>query len=233
MSGKDLIARLMDKLEARTHAELAAKLDRKAQWIQTCKNSKSLTERQIAGLILAARRAGLREAHNSALRPIVEFFPIDRTESKRGRNFEILCTKTGDGGCHAYLQGLKEELNSHFGVYVFSDSRGRAIYVGKARKQSLWKEMNLAYNRERGEVQKIKRVSHPSRNQAYATSRERARQIADHVVPLHELAEYFSAYDVSDGMINDLEAMLVRSFANDLLNQRMERFSQQRRRTGA
>lgn len=30
-------------------------------------------------------------------------------------------------------------------------------------------------------------------------------------------------------MIGEVEAMLVRSFANDLLNQRMERFGQQRK----
>jgi len=75
-------------------------------------------------------------------------------------------------------------------------------------------------------VQKIKRVTHPQRNQEYRTGKEKARQIVDHVVPLHELAAYFSAHEVTDGMINEVEAMLVRSFANDLLNKRMERFRQ-------
>ena len=37
------------------------------------------------------------------------------------------------------------------------------------------------------------------------------------------MASYFSAYKVDDGMIGDVEALLVRSFANDLLNIRMER----------
>jgi hypothetical protein len=41
---------------------------------------------------------------------------------------------------------------------------------------------------------------------------------------LYDLADYFSAYSVDDGMINDLEALLVRGFANDLLNVKMERF---------
>jgi hypothetical protein len=78
-------------------------------------------------------------------------------------------------------------------------------------------------------VQKIKRVKHPLRNQAYTNSQEKARQITDHVVPLYELASYFSAYEVTDGMVDEVEAMLVRGFANDLLNARMERFGQQRR----
>jgi hypothetical protein len=113
---------------------------------------------------------------------------------------------------------------------VFFDSRGQAIYTGKARRQNLWKEMNLAFNRNRGEIQKIKRVHHPTRKQSYRTSDEKARQIRDSFVPLHELARYFSAYQIADTMINELEAMLVRSFANDLLNQRMERFGQQKKK---
>jgi hypothetical protein len=64
----------------------------------------------------------------------------------------------------------------------------------------------------------------------YRTSDEKARQITDQVVRLSELASYFSAYQVADGMINEMEAVLVRSFANDLLNKKMERFGQQKKR---
>jgi hypothetical protein len=109
-------------------------------------------------------------------------------------------------------------------VYLFFDSRGQAIYAGRARKQTLWKEVNLAFNRARGEVQKIKRVIHPKRSQEYKTSDEKARQIVGQAVSLHELAHYLSAYAVRDGLIDKVEAMLVRSFANDLLNIRMENF---------
>ena len=93
----------------------------------------------------------------------------------------------------------------------------------------MWKEIKLAFNRERGDVQNIRRVRHPERNKIYRTSDEKARQIVDQVVPIHELAAYFSAYEVADGLIGEVEAMLVRSFANDLLNVRMERFDHQRR----
>jgi hypothetical protein len=41
------------------------------------------------------------------------------------------------------------------------------------------------------------------------------------------LATYFSAYQIVDGMVNKLEALLVRSFANNLLNKRMETFGLQ------
>jgi hypothetical protein len=60
-------------------------------------------------------------------------------------------------------------------VYVFFDSRGQAIYAGKAKRQTLWKEMTAAFNRARDSVQRIKRVRHPKRRVAYRTSDEKAR----------------------------------------------------------
>lgn len=231
MIGSDLIAALKRKFGVTTDTALAKKIGITVPGIQLWKNRTQVTERQLSELVHKASLAGARNMQSSALRPIVEFFATKRTESTQGKKYELISTKTANGGKHAYRLGLRQELERHSGVYIFFDSRGRAIYVGKARKQSLWKEMNLAFNRERGDVQKIKRVNHPARNQAYTTSKEKARQISDHVVPLCELASYFSAYEVTDGMINEVEAMLVRSFANDLLNKRMERFGQQRKKT--
>jgi len=90
--------------------------------------------------------------------------------------------------------------------------------------------MTNAFNRDRGGVQNIKLVNHPLRNQPYKNSEEIARQIVDRDVPLSWLASYFSAYEVQDWMVNDLEAILVRVFANDLLNKNMKKFHQQRTR---
>ena len=112
-------------------------------------------------------------------------------------------------------------------AYIFYDSQGRALYVGRTEKQHLWGEMRNAFNRSR-EIQKIRTVNHPTRNQPFRTSEEKARQIVERQVKLYDLAHYFSAYEVAESMIPELEAMLVRGFANDLLNQRMERFDQQR-----
>ena len=133
-----------------------------------------------------------------------------------------------DGAEHRYRAGLKESLDNNNGVYVFYDSRGHAIYAGKAVGQSLWKEMNLAFNRERGDLQMIRRVAHPTRNEEYRPAGEVDRQIRDETVLLSELAEYFSAYRVTDGFIGEVESLLVRAFANDLLNKRMEKFDVQR-----
>ena len=87
----------------------------------------------------------------------------------------------------------------------------------------MWKEINLAFNRDRG-VQKIRRVNHPDRRQDFRTSDEMRRQILSTQVRLSDLATYVSAWRVADGMICDLEALLIRAFPNDLLNTKMENF---------
>lgn len=224
MKGSQVIAALKKKLKVRTDDRLAKRLGMSLPSIQLWKRRVKLTPRQLAELVYRTGRAGAKNFQMNAIRPVVEFFPIEKQKSAHGANYQIF-----DSEDHLYKNGLKAELDQYYGVYIFFDSRGQAIYAGKARKQKLWKEINLAFNRDRGKVQKIKRVRHPTRQQEYRTSDEKARQIADHVVPLYEIASYFSAYRVLDGMIDDLEALLVRSFANNLLNIKMERFARSRR----
>jgi len=229
MKGRDVISELAKKFKIRTDLELSKKLGITTQAIQIWKNREKVTERQLAGLISKAMQAEAANLQRNAIRPIAEFFRVDKCETKLGKKYELFDTKTKEGDSHPYLNGLRQELERCHGVYIFFDSRGRAIYTGKARHQELWKEMNNAFNRDRGEVQKVKKVNHPSRKQAYLTSDEVHRQIRDCQVPLHDLACYFSAYEIADGMVGNMEAMLVRSFANDLLNCRMERFGRHKR----
>ncbi len=228
MKGVDVISAVKKKLGVSTDRALADRLGITTQAIHNWKNRGKVTERQVAGLLSIAMKASAKDTQVTAIRPLVEFFRVEKCLSKQGARFEIFSTQDTDGKQSPYHSGLRDELEVHHGVYIFFDSRGQAIYAGKARLQNLWKEINLAFNRKRGDVQKIKRVSHPTRKQAYRNSNEKARQITDHVIPLHEIAAYFSAYLVSDGLIGEVEAMLVRSFANDLLNVRMERFGHQR-----
>lgn len=228
MTGKAAIDALKKKFKVSTDRALATRLGMTGQAIQDWKKRTRVSSDDLARVAFRARKAGAAHSQRSAIRPFVEFFEIDACEVGRGSKCVLFDTLDENDRKHPYLHGLKEELDAHHGVYIFFDSRGQAIYAGKARRQSLWKEMNLAFNRERGEIQSIKRVRHPSRRVQYRTSDEKARQIVDKQVPLSELAAYFSAYEVADGMINDVEALLVRSFANNLLNKRMERFSRQR-----
>ena len=229
MKGIEVIEALKRKLDLSTDRELSNRLGITGHAIHNWKVRRTVTARQVVGLLNRAIIASAKSTHSTAIRPLVEFFPIERCPSRQGARFEIFATRDGEGDVRPYYKGLRDELEGKHGEYIFFDSRGQAIYAGKARRQNLWKEIKLAFNRERGDVQNIRRVRHPERNKIYRTSDEKARQIVDQVVPIHELAAYFSAYEVADGLIGEVEAMLVRSFANDLLNVRMERFDHQRR----
>lgn len=218
MRGDRLINALKRKFRVTTDSALAKHLGMSIPAIQLWKNRRALTARQVAGLVHKA------SFQSNIIRPVVEFFPVKKCETRNGAAFELFSTTDERGNPHPYRVGLKNELTKHTGIYVFFDSRGSAIYVGKARRQKLWNESNHAFNRDRGNVQNIRRVRHPRQRRAYQTTEEKRRQIVEFDVQLHELAAYYSAYHVADAMINDLESLLVRSFANDLLNIRMENF---------
>lgn len=185
---------------------------------------KELSPRQIGNLLEKYHAARQRELVQNTVLPIVEFLHIDPVEKKRAAGWQIFGTGNGGDEDNRYLSGLRERLEQKHGIYVFHDSRGRAIYAGKAQKLSLWAEMNNAFNRDRKEVQSIKRVCHPSRNVLYRGPEEKERQIVKEPVALHHIASYFSAYEVPDMFISKFEALIVRAFANDLLNVRMEKF---------
>ncbi|MBD9477242.1 hypothetical protein IB268_30330 [Achromobacter sp. ACM01] len=218
--GEELVIALKAKYGLKTDRALANHLDLTPAGLNVWRRWKVVTPKQILNVLARAERAAQKELHRNAIRPVVEFFKLDKVPSRHGTKFEIFDSSP----THPYLHGLSEELRTHHGVYVFFDSRGHAIYAGKARKQKLWKELNLAFNRDRKDVQTVKRVNHPSRRQPYKTNEEKQRQISSRAIPLHDMAAYVSAYKVVDEMVDGVEAMLVRSFANDLLNVRMERF---------
>lgn len=185
---------------------------------------KDLTAKQVANLVEKYAKAEQKAFISGAVVPIVEFLEIYLTESPRGAAWQIFLTED-DGGDYLYYKGLKKSLDESHGIYIFHDSRGRAIYAGKAQKLSLWVEMNNAFNRQRGEVQNIKRVSHPQgRTIRYQGFEEKKRKIVKQEVALHNIASYCSAYSVPDALIGKFEALIVRTFANDLLNVRMENF---------
>lgn len=227
MNGRDLIEQVRrsitgDRERAATDRAVAAHLGISVTSLANWERRDEVTVRQMAGLLSSAAKASRRRAHEEVIRPIVEFFQIRRTPVGSGDQFRIFSAGGGDDA-HPYLTGLKSELDKHRGVYMFYDSRGRALYAGKTRAQSLWTELNLAYNRDR-DLQNILRVQHPERRQDFRTSDEMRRQIRRVNVRLHELAEYVSAYEVADEMIGEIESLLIRAFPNDLLNKKIEHF---------
>lgn len=221
MNGKDLVAELKRKLSINTDRSLAAHLGMTEIALGGWKRgTKALTPRQVANAIDKASKVAVQKAHRATLRPIVEFFPIDAVESAGGMKYELFPTGKDDNPLHVQLRNT---LSKGIGIFVFYDTRGRAIYAGKAKEQSLWAEMKSVFNRER-DTQSVYRVDHPSRRQAFKPSYEKPRQPIRTQLLLSDLAAYVSVYEVEKMMINDLEALLVRGFANDLLNVRMEKF---------
>jgi hypothetical protein len=116
---------------------------------------------------------------------------------------------------------IRKELRKAHGIYVFYNSQGRAIYIGKANRRSLWGELKSAFNRNR-ETQTVWRVKHPRIGTIFRPAYEKKRRIRRRKVFLHEIAAYVSVYEVGDRLINSLEALMMRAFPNELTNARME-----------
>lgn len=223
MKASSLIEALKRKLGVTTQAELAAELGLSNNTLSNWNSrDKDLTADQIASALVKAREAAVTDTQFHTIKPIVEFFPIQATYTKRQAGYEIIGKSTSE-----LNKGLFEALSKDSGIYIFYDSRGQALYAGKAKAQSLWKEMNSAFNRDRA-VQTFKLVPHQTESETFSPAHETSRQHKPTQLKLHQLAGYFSAYKVDAGMIDDLEALLVRGFANDLLNIKMERFAHAR-----
>ncbi|AOZ10694.1 hypothetical protein BKK80_22195 [Cupriavidus malaysiensis] len=216
----DAIASLRNKFDVGTNGRFSHELGISAgtvnNWLKY-----GLTGRKLSDGLLKARQRAVKSAHECAIAPVVEYFLLSAYRRSANGTAELFPTRAPN--TTKALLGLKSALENSHGIYIFYDSRGRGLYVGKAQRQSLWKEMNLAFNRDRDTTQRVYRVQHPERGE-FKTSDEYARQVRLTRRHLSHLATYFSAYKVDDALINELEALLVRSFANDLLNVKMERF---------
>jgi hypothetical protein len=185
------------------------------------RSKRSITPLQVANIVSSAMKSERRGAESEVITPIVEFLDLEPDWSASGSTMELFAPEAVKN--HPYLRGLKDSLNSNHGVYVFYDSRGRALYAGKALHTTLWAELKSAFNRKRA-IQRIRRVRHPRNRVEFRDYNEKKRQIYLTQIELYELAKYLSVYVVPGNLINTLEALLVRGFANDLSNVRMENF---------
>ena len=228
IDGSDVIKKLKRAFGAKNEsdmedASLATRLGLSPGTLRNWRQH-GLTPLRVAYAVERARAAAGREAEMEAIKPIIEFLPIYPARSPQGARLILFAKREkGRSEDHPHNAGLRKTLENTHGVYVFHDSRGRALYVGKSEKSSLWDEMNSAFNRDRA-VQTVRRVEHPSNNVRFQLADERLRPIKPVRLPLSDMADYVSAYAVSPGLVSIVESMLMRSFANDVLNVRMERF---------
>lgn len=166
MKAKSLLDALAKKLGTRSQYELAAVLGVTEQMLINWKKSnEDLSPLQVASALAKSRSAAVLTSQRQTIKPIVELYEINCCETPRGSSWQVI-----DGGSDdtLYARGLRAALENSHGIYVFYDSQGKALYVGKARIQTVWKEMNLAFNRKR-DVQKVSLVHHPDRNQEFQT----------------------------------------------------------------
>lgn len=116
---------------------------------------------QVANLIAKAHDHGINDFVENLILPIVEFYPLDNDKL-------VLAAPTMfDHTRNEYCRALHVELKRSQGVYIFYDSRGNAIYVGKTEKLDFWTEANNALARDRKELQCVRLVDHPRTNVAF------------------------------------------------------------------
>lgn len=218
MNGKILIKVLKQKFEASSDSELSKVSGVSIATINAWKaNTADLSPLQIGNLVSKARKREATRCVLSAIQPIIEYSKINKIDSKNGANIELIPTKEGKGKI------IRDELESSKGIYVFYNSQCKVIYLGKAKRQNLWKEMNLAFNRDRSS-QVVWVVNHPEKGKHFTPAHQKLRKLRKTRVQLCDIATYFSAYKVNVDLIDNLEALMIRGFANDLTNTRMETF---------
>jgi uncharacterized protein YjcR len=107
MDGKTLIEYLKKRLKARTYADLASLLGVKPAAIQTWKNrtESQVTSRMLGGLISTARISAIKESQRRTIRPIVEFFGVNKELLKK--THVLFGIKNSNDSDHPYRSGLR------------------------------------------------------------------------------------------------------------------------------
>lgn len=131
-------------VENPTDRRVAGHLGITLQALRIWRGPKEVTARQMVVLLFRAKTGTVEKAQQQALRPILEFFKLNPSDSRGGSKAEIFSVRDENGKEHAYLRGLRDESEAHNGIYIFHESLGRALYVGKARQMNLWREITSA-----------------------------------------------------------------------------------------
>ena len=124
---------------------------------------------------------------------------------------EVIPLKNGQRDVKSLKKELRDRLKKVNGIYVFYDSLGKAIYVGKTKRAGndhLLGEIKNAWDRQRVYHQQIRVKKGPSfKYESYK---------------LKDASHYISAYEISEEHISIIEALLTRILPNNLTNKRIE-----------
>ena len=210
-----VVREILKKIKAKkTNKELAFSLgvdpSEINNWLNGNVKRASTVERIIGSIVKSAKRQAISNSYSA----IPELKHLKGILSKRGGKYDM---RIGDD--EKECKEIEKELKKEFGgIYIFYDSLGKAIYAGKTERKdrkngklynnSLWDEMKSAYNRKRPNAQTIVKCTKGI--------------LSKQNYFLYETACYVSAYKVDELAIRDFEALIIRSFPNDLTNVRME-----------
>ena len=226
-------ARLINKLKEHYQVErsnalanqLSATDQKRAGWNTKIaawpKDPKPLSHTEILNLVKDAVDAAIKREREKIskefIKPLVEYFPIEKVESKHGKNYEI---SPPDSYKKEWGTLRKDLQKAKSGIYIFYDSSGRAIYIGKTAGTTitLWARMKLSFNHDQQKSRQLYRIDHSPK------AKTQDQKLGPKPVQLHELAKYFSAYEVEPHMVHNVEALLIRAFADNLMNKKMETF---------
>ncbi len=214
MLGKEVFGYLQKKLGTNTARELAQQLGIAES--RLCQlQEKQLKPMTISTIICNTIEATHNELATTGVRAIVEFYPISRCESTHGKRKEFLDKQNIDTSTYS---ALRTELSTKSGLYIFYNSEGKLLYIGKTKGKtnSLWDEIKSAYNRER-DPQKLYMTNTRLSDFSPFTSRIKKQNVY-----LHDISAYFSAYQVHDSLIDIIEALLIRITPNNNMNDRIE-----------
>lgn len=221
---KNLISKIKEKAGITSDGQLANFLGINQPSLTGWRRN-GVSELQLANAFISMRNQAIKkealaikDSHAKSIQPIVEFYPIVKSGESIIR--QVVFDPQG-----MYQNSLRDALKiTKSGIYVFYDTRGKALYTGKT-KSNLWIELNFAFNRER-KGQDITLVKHPINNVQFLLASEKTRQPTDRNLRLSQLAAYFSAYAVVDDLVDAVEGLLIRAFPNDTFNTKMERIRQ-------
>ena len=224
MNTKTLVKSLKLALGVEKNRQLANVLGYNATRItQFIGQPEQVTGETVGSLVLKVQEQAKKSALRNAIKPIVEYCPIDdfATPGEQWRVFE-----TGDGA-YKYHQGLRAELEQAIGLYIFYDAQGQALYVGKTKKANLWERMHHSFNNK--EVSAIKLTNHPELyDKTFVPAYRKRRPMKTKHFMLHEMAHYFAAYKVEEELIDVAEGLLIAALFNNLGNSRLESLSGER-----
>lgn len=178
-----------------SQSQIASYLGINQSALSAYKNSNSAGPNALKNILHHLTSSMQKTTLSNVIQPIIEFKRIN--PEKYNAKYVILPNE------HKKDQ-LKESLEKKVGVYLFYNSQGKNFYIGKTEKD-LYIEITQQLGR---------------RIEFYSEGIKKNKILQGDVV------HYLTVYQIEPkALIKDFEALLIRSYANDNTNKKMENFS--------